>query len=550
MEGKSISRIINKSIAMIIIVLLLTQGILLAFIAFISRDYKHGIANAAADKLYTILENEFTQIESISDNMVKNGCLVDFITDRQNNDIYDYLDVVKNNNDQFIYAVFLDAKQRDVQISNDISRSDYELLINTAKNGEFFENRGAAVIDTPYNEALLISKREIESFNFDELRMETLGSLYICSKINLNKIISEFEGDVDILSAEFVSDNLSDIRTEQGDIVINKPFLNYSVRCICRPRSGPNTNYYKICIAVIFGEMFLLLAIILLLYRSFSSEIQRPIQELIRYLDDYEAYEDSKMIKVKGAKEIEHICTHIRSFAEKMHEQTRQIFTNQQKMYEMEILNSEYRYEALRSQINPHFLYNAINCMHGMAGYYKIPQIMRICEGMSAILRYSLDTSKYVTLSEEMDIIEKYIDIMRIRFDSDFETKIDIEPRLGRMRIIKMSLQPAVENAFIHGEFYKLKKKGVLEIKAKEDEERLIVTIVDNGKGITPGRLRRLRNDIDEQAETGTAHGLGLRNVNLRIKSEYGKDYGIEIDSCEGEYTAVRCNFKIKDEDR
>lgn len=266
-------------------------------------------------------------------------------------------------------------------------------------------------------------------------------------------------------------------------------------------------------------------------------------KESINY-DDYKNYNDKTVINIRGAKEIVRIGTHIQQYIDKMLDQTRLIFTNQQKMYEMEILNSEYRFEALKSQINPHFLYNAINCMHGMAGYYKIKPIMRICEGMSAILRYSLDTEKYVTLSEELGIIEKYIDIMRMRFDCDFKVAFDGTAELGGLWILKMSLQPFVENAFVHGEFYKAGADGRLAIKAKENNGRLIVSIIDNGKGISPEHLEILNSDINEKAEPGKSHGLGLRNVNLRIKSEYGEGCGVEIDSRQNEYTCISCCFK------
>ena len=546
MKKVSISHIFNKFIALIILVLLLTQAMLMTFIVFISRDYKHGIVNAAADKIYTILENEFIQIESISDNMIKNGCLVEYISDNTSKSIYYYLDVVKNKKEQFIYAVFVDSDGKDVRISNDISNNDYALLTERIKQGQFTEKRGIAIIDTPYKEALLISQREIEVFDFKELKMKQLGNVYLCSKVNLNKIVSELGGDVKITNAEIVADeNIPSEKTEKGCILINKPILNYFLHVSGRPLAkGFNNNYYKVCIYVMLGEMFLLLAIIVLLYRNVKKKIQEPILSLTEYLDDCKTYNDKTVMDISGASEIVHICTHIQRFIDKLTEQTRLIFTNQQRMYEMEILNREYQYEALQSQINPHFLYNAINCIHGMAGYYKISSISRICEGMSAILRYSLDTEKYVTLSDELDIIKQYIEIMRLRLNADFEVKTDIAPELSNMQIIKMSLQPAVENAFVHGEFYKNKKRGSLEIKAEDESGMLVVSITDNGKGISPDRLLTLKREMNEKSASGKSHGLGLRNVNLRIKSEYGEEYGITVESIQNERTVVKCSFK------
>ena len=454
--------------------------------------------------------------------------------------------MVKNKKEQFIYAAFVDGSGKDMRISNDISNTDYAILLDTIKKGTFIENRAMSVINTPYKEALLVSRRTVERFDFDELKMKQLGCIYLCNKVNLNKITSMIDSDVEIRDVDIIgTEQVQSINVAKDCVTINKPILNYYLHFSGKPTSGEiNNNYYKICIGVMVGELLLLLIIIMLLYRSFTREIQKPIQTLIDFLDDYKNYNDKTVINIRGAKEIVHISTHIQQYIDKLLDQTRLIFANQQKMYEMEILNSEYRFEVLQSQINPHFLYNAINCMHGMAGYYKIKPIMRICEGMSAILRYSLDSEKYVTLSEELGIIEKYVDIMRMRFDCDFKVTFDGTDELGGLWIQKMSLQPFVENAFVHGEFYKAGADGRLEIKAAEKNGRLVISITDNGKGISPERLDILRCDINEKAKPGKSHGLGLRNVNLRIKSEYGKEYGIEIDSRQNKYTCISCYFK------
>ena len=547
-KNRSISGIVNKSMSLTILVLLLTQVALVVFIAFVNRDYKYKIAATAADKVEILFKNEFVQIESISENMIRNGCLKEYIADNSSEKIYDYLNIVKNQNEQFIYVAFVDNNEKDLRISNDISNDDYALLLEAVKKDEFIENRCIAVADTPYNEALLISRRDVEEFDFNELHKKSLGSLYICSKINLNKISSEINGGVNIRKITLVNtEQLKDIniKSERESVVISRPMLNYYIYLLCHPQGNSiNNSYYKVCIFVMICEIFLLLAIILLFYRNFKKEVQQPINKLISYLDDDKIY-NKKMTDIKGAEEIVHISTHIQKFIDKLLEQTRLIFNNQQEMYEMDILNREYKYEALQSQINPHFLYNTINCIHGMAGYYKIEPIMCICESMSSILRYSLNFEKCVTLSEEICIIEKYIDIMRLRFEKKFDVIIDIPDELGNFEIIRMSLQPAVENSFVHGVFYKNGNSGCLKIKAACEDDILIVTIRDNGVGISDEKLKLLNEQINEETKTHS-YGLGLRNVNLRIKSEYGNDCGVFVDSRMNEYTEVSIKYRQK----
>ena len=539
-KNKSISEIINKSMSLTILVLLLTQIILVIFVAWVNRDYKYQIAATAADKVEMFFKNEFVQIEAISENMVRNDCIREYIADNSSTKIYDYLSIVKNKNDQFIYVTFVDNTGKDMRISNDISNSDYALFLDTIKKDVFMENRCIAVADPIYNEVLLISRRELEEFDFTELHKKSLGSLYICSKVNLNKIKSEINGGVNIQKAALVNaEYLTNIQSERKFVAISRPMLNYYIYLLCYPQeSGINGIYYKVCICIMICEIFLLLAIIILFYHKFKKEIQQPINKLISYLDDDKTY-NKKMTDIKGAEEIVRISIHVQKFIDKLLEQTRLIFNNQQKMYEMDILNSEYKYKALQSQINPHFLYNTINCMHGMAGYYKIEPIMFICESMSSILRYSLGAEKYVTLSEEIDVIQKYIDIMRMRFEKNFDVIIDIPDELGNFEIIRMSMQPIVENSFSHGKFYKLGDNGQLKIKAECKDEILVITIRDNGKGMSGEKLELLNKQINEEDKTHS-YGLGLRNVNLRIKSEYGDDCGIFIDSRINEYTEVK----------
>jgi two-component system, sensor histidine kinase YesM len=212
--------------------------------------------------------------------------------------------------------------------------------------------------------------------------------------------------------------------------------------------------------------------------------------------------------------------------------------------YQSKLEKREAQIRALQAQINPHFMYNTLQVIGGMALKKNVPQVYHITTALSDIMRYSLNFSdEMVSLKEEIQYFQSYLAIQDERFGNRISLEINIPEELLGYLIPKLILQPLLENSLEHG---LSNKSGVWRIILEGSltpEGDLLLTIEDNGVGIKPDRLEQiqlsLKNDTDKSLKS-SAH-IGLCNVNSRIKLKYSEEkYGIVIESIYGEETKVK----------
>ena len=206
---------------------------------------------------------------------------------------------------------------------------------------------------------------------------------------------------------------------------------------------------------------------------------------------------------------------------------------------EILVKNSEIR--ALQNQINAHFIYNVLESVKMMAEIEGKYDIADAVTSLGIMLRYSMKgLAKNVTVRQEIEYIQNYIALMNLRFDYEIYLSLNIPEVLWEQEIPKMSLQPIVENAISHGiediaEDTNIYIKGIVLI------QDFIIEITDQGKGMTVDEVKRLREKIEEDIETsgGFGTGIGLKNVQDRIRIHFGKEYGLQVSSRYGCYTKV-----------
>jgi len=217
---------------------------------------------------------------------------------------------------------------------------------------------------------------------------------------------------------------------------------------------------------------------------------------------------------------------------------------------EYDLLKKQTDLAILANQINPHFLYNTLECICSMALINGDRSVADITLALSQYFRYSISGREgIVTLKEELDNLKNYISIQQFRFPKKFKIHFGPMEGLQEIGIPKLSLQPLVENAIIHG----LKDTtlgGEIHIEAKKMGNILEICVSDNGTGMNLEKLDRLRESIRDEGRFGTeggSHsGIGLRNVNKRIKLYYGLPFGITVDSCEGIGTEVWLSLPVQ----
>jgi two-component system LytT family sensor kinase len=201
----------------------------------------------------------------------------------------------------------------------------------------------------------------------------------------------------------------------------------------------------------------------------------------------------------------------------------------QRKLEEQERLLMQARMDALISQINPHFLFNTLNTASSLIRFD--PDTARsVLLKLSTILRRRLKSQvHFLPLKQELDFIDDYLDIEVVRFGRDkLQVRKEIEPESLEMVVPSMVLQPLVENAIRHGIGPKV-EGGTITLRAKRHDGRLTVEVIDDGVGIP-----------EEKGQEIFYSGIGITNVQERLKVLYGQDFSLRIDSQPGKGTAIR----------
>lgn len=219
------------------------------------------------------------------------------------------------------------------------------------------------------------------------------------------------------------------------------------------------------------------------------------------------------------------------------------------KMYEAELNEAELRneqqimeYKLLAGQINPHYLYNTLETIRMKALTAGDREVATAIKILGKTLRYVLENTGTfsTTLGKELDYIENYLSIQKLRFGDriNYELKIQEGLEVEHYRILPLLLQPVVENAVIHG-LESTGKDGQIQVEiASEEKDQLLLTVSDNGQGMTPEELEELQSKL-ETPNLNLKSGIGLYNTNQRIRLFYGEDYGIRVESAPGQGTRV-----------
>jgi two-component system, sensor histidine kinase YesM len=195
---------------------------------------------------------------------------------------------------------------------------------------------------------------------------------------------------------------------------------------------------------------------------------------------------------------------------------------------------------ALQAQINPHFLYNTLDTIIWMAEAQKTDQVVRIVSALSSFFRISLSKGRdWITIGEELERTRSYLTIQSMRYRDIMDFKIEADQQVLGNTILKLILQPLVENALYHG----IKNKrngGTIVVRAKQnDGNEILLQVEDDGIGFTPEKLARLQSELDDDSDTITLeNGYAIGNVNKRIRLYYGRQYGLSFRS---EYNQGTC---------
>ena len=273
----------------------------------------------------------------------------------------------------------------------------------------------------------------------------------------------------------------------------------------------------------------------LVLAALLSLNITGRIRKLIEYIHkiDVEKYEEPLEVVYK-----DEISELIMAFNHMVYEN--HVLVNE--VYKKNLEKKGAEVKLLQAQINPHFLYNALDTANWMAQKYKARDIMKFLKLLSNFYRLSLSKGRnIVSIGDEIQHVKSYLQIQQIKSNDAIEACYNISEDILEYSIPKLILQPIVENAIIHGIQETEEQKGIIEIAGYCDNATVKLLVKDNGAGMTGDKLNQILQKI--YTDNDSSGSYGLRNVNQRIGHYFGKDYGIKISSEEGIGTLVEVYF-------
>lgn len=258
-------------------------------------------------------------------------------------------------------------------------------------------------------------------------------------------------------------------------------------------------------------------------YRNFVKRVNH-VDSFIRKLSDNP---EERMTEERND-EIGRVIRNLNQMLNEKEKMNREIQESQKRMYEIELAKKQLQILAYRNQINPHFLYNTFECIRGMALYHDMDEIAEITMALSKVFRFAVKEDNIVAVEEEVNYIREYATIIDYRFMGKIHVDIDVENELYPRRVIKLMLQPLVENAVFHGLEQKMGDGTVTVTVRRKWDDFIMFMVEDNGCGISQEKLEQLRNSLDKEM---SGKGIGLANIYQRLRLFYGDDVVFEIKS-------------------
>ncbi len=275
--------------------------------------------------------------------------------------------------------------------------------------------------------------------------------------------------------------------------------------------------------------ILLMAMIVALINRVVSVRISSPILKLNESVMEYEAGEKAE-IYIGGSQEIRHLGYSIQRSYEQINTLMREIVLEQNERRKSEL-------DALQSQINPHFLYNALDSIMWMVEGERNDEAAFMISELAKLFRISLSKGRTViSIKDELQHAQSYMNIQKIRYKNAFSVVFDVDESVYSYCCVKLILQPILENAINYG-VNSMDDCGEIKVTGEKKDDNIILSVMDNGMGMSEEEVSLVLTDSNRIHKHGS--GVGLVNVNNRIKILFGKEYGLLVESEPDEGTKV-----------
>jgi two-component system sensor histidine kinase YesM len=289
------------------------------------------------------------------------------------------------------------------------------------------------------------------------------------------------------------------------------------------------------------GLIVLVLALAMGLVYVVSQLITSRLLHLSRQLNKVARGDFSVSSDIDGNDEIAQLSRQFNYMVNSIDDLMNQVYETSEKNNKLEIAQKEIKLKMMASQINPHFLFNALESIRMKAHIKGEKEIAYIVRLLGKLMRKSIEIGDgRTTVKEEMDIVRSYLEIQKFRYEDRLSFELIMDPESKEVNILPLIVQPLVENGIIHGLESK-EVNGILTVNSWVFNDELNIEVTDNGSGISPETLRKITASLELDEVEGAR--IGLRNVHQRLKLYYGDQYGLNIISELGKGTTI--HFKI-----
>ena len=384
---------------------------------------------------------------------------------------------------------------------------------------------------------MLLTNKNAES----QGKLEVANRAYTTLRRNVDMLITQMKSGSPVTQNEATLDEIRTITSLFADIM--QDFIVTEIESADETnQSLKNTSVVLTSIQIIITVLAIIISI-----NSFitvSGAIQKPISDMEKLSTKVSNGDLTARIDIPHVDELDTLAGNLNTMAGQIDLLIKKNMEEQKNFQKAEM-------KALQAQITPHFLYNTFDTIVWLAEEEHTEEVVKITKAFSDFLRISLSRGhEWITISQELDHIKNYLTIQKIRYADILNYTIDADESLMEYKIIKLVLQPLVENAIYHGIKNK-RGRGVLKVSihyADESKQAITFTVEDNGAGFTEERLGQVRNELRTGAEDSEklSSVYGLYNVNKKLKLYYGEQTeGIIIESTAGKGSKISFTIPI-----
>ncbi|GAA4714970.1 sensor histidine kinase [Brevibacillus fulvus] len=283
-----------------------------------------------------------------------------------------------------------------------------------------------------------------------------------------------------------------------------------------------------------------------LLGYGFARSLIGPIKRLQQYMREIEVGNLQARVQVESHDEIGQLTLGFNRMVERLSSLLEEVYFAKLRETEMSLRQKNVELKMLQSQINPHFLYNSLETIRGMALEEEQESIATMAFLLGKLLRFNLRNNlPTVSLGEEQKFAEMYLQIQKFRFEHRFDYQFDIPEWALSYKVVKFSLQPLLENCFVHGFASNVPKLKINISVYRESKHSFVVEITDNGAGISAEILQEIEANLRQMEPKIGESNIGIANVHKRIVNLFGAEFGIRVRSQRGAGTTVSIRMPI-----